>query len=92
MKYTFTEEIKEIELNNEKRILHRIKALKNFKSGGQEVHIGDLGGFVESIDNLSQEDDKAWVFDEALVFEDTKVYDGASIFNNAQVFGGADVL
>ena len=37
-------------------ILHRIKALKDFALiNGKEVFEGDLGGWVESEDNLSQE-------------------------------------
>ena len=35
--------------------LYRIKALKDFTLiNGKEIHKGDLGGWVESEDNLSQ--------------------------------------
>ena len=43
--------------------LHRIRALRDIGN----VRIGDLGGFVESEDNLSFEaGDTAWIFDDAI--------------------------
>ena len=60
--------------------LHRIKALKDFS----DVKAGDLGGWIEKEDNLSQIDD-AWVYSNA------KVYGNAKVFGNAQVFGKAKV-
>lgn len=45
-KYVLTDEV--IEFNGIK--LYRIRALKDFK----DVKAGDLGGYVESEDNLSQ--------------------------------------
>ncbi len=50
------------------RTLHRIKALENFDG----VKAGDLGGWIEKEDNLSQEG-LAWVFDDARVFGDARV-------------------
>lgn len=48
-------------------ILHRIKALKDFGS----VKAGELGGWIESEENLSQTDN-AWVYNNAKVFETTE--------------------
>ncbi|MGN6746796.1 hypothetical protein, partial [Neisseria sp. P0024.S002] len=44
-------------------ILYRIRALKDF----YVVKAGDLGGYVESEDNLSHEG-YAWIYDEAKVY------------------------
>ncbi|MFV0626972.1 MAG: hypothetical protein ACK5N8_06465 [Alphaproteobacteria bacterium] len=59
----------------------RIKAVKNFGN----VKYGDLGGYVESESNLSQEGN-SWVgcdsYGCAIVFGEAKVY------GNAQVYGG----
>ena len=61
-------------------ILYRIKALKDFGN----IKKGDLGGYVESEDNLSQEGN-CWIHDEA------KVLDNAMVFGNAQVLDHAIV-
>ena len=75
------------------RTLYQIQALKDFS----DVKAGDLGGYVESIDNLSQEGDCwvyyiAWVFDNAKVFGNAQVYGNAVIYNNAKVCGNAMVF
>ena len=62
--------------------LYRIKALKDFGN----VNKGDLGGFIESEDNLSQEG-ITWVYDNARVFGDAKVSGDALVYGNAVVFG-----
>ena len=74
------------------RILHRIKALKDFN----DVRKGDLGGYIEKEENLSHEGncwiyDNANVFDDAWVFGDAQVYGDACVSNNAQVYGDACV-
>lgn len=74
IKYELTDET--IEFGG--RTLYRIKALKDF--GG--VKTGDLGGYVESEDNLSHEG-MCWIYDDA------KVYDNVRIANNAIVFGSS---
>ena len=44
--------------------LHRIRALRDI---GNDVKAGDLGGFVESEENLSfEKDDEAWIYDDAI--------------------------
>ena len=82
-KYEITE--KTIEWNG--RILHQIKALKDFGN----VKTGRLGGWIEKESNLSQEGD-CWVFNDAIVCDDAKVYEGALIYNNAQVRDHAEVF
>lgn len=66
--------------------LHRIRALKDFGS----VKAGDLGGWIEKEENLSQ-DNIAWVFDEAKVYGNAKVSDCAEVHNNAWIYGSAKV-
>ena len=66
--------------------LHRIKALKDFS----DVKAGDLGGWVEKEDNLSQIGD-AWIGGDAVVYENAKVYDRARVFGNAEICGDAKV-
>ena len=61
--------MKKYELTNEAKVehgvtLHRIRALVDIERW--EIKAGDLGGWIESEDNLSQEHD-AWVSGEALV-------------------------
>ena len=80
-KYTLTDEVNVI-------ALHRIVALRDIPR--HNVKKGDLGGFIESEENLSQEGD-AWVSGNALVSEGAKVYGDACIFGNAQVCGNAIV-
>ena len=68
------------------RILHRIKALKDFN----DVRKGDLGGYIEKEENLSHEGncwiyDNANVFDDAWVFGDAQVYGDACVSNNAHI-------
>ena len=78
-KYELTEEFKEIETLREgwlqKIKVYRIRALRAFA----DVKIGDLGGFVETKQNLSNMGN-AWVYDNAEVCGDAKVCDNANIF------------
>ena len=60
--------------------LFRIKALKDF----YDVKKGDIGGYIQSENNLSQLDD-CWIYDDA------KVYDNAFVMGNAIVCGNARV-
>ena len=81
-KYSFTGET----LNYKGHILHRIVALKDF--GG--VRKGDIGGWIEKEDNLSQEG-RCWVGGDAWVFGNAKVYGDARVYGNAKVYGDAKV-
>ena len=67
------------------RTLYRIRALKDFwTSPVQMVSEGDLGGYIESENNLSQEG-YCWIFDEAKVYDNAKVLDDAVIYGKAKI-------
>lgn len=68
------------------RTLYRIQALIALPG----VLIGDIGGYIESEDNLSHTGN-AWVFDNALVCDKAKIYDNARVCDNAKVGGNAKV-
>lgn len=70
--------------------LYRIRALKSFYCNGKNVQYGDLGGFVQSAKNLSQ-DGECWIFDDAKVYGNAEVYGNAAIEKNAEVYGFAEV-
>ena len=82
-KYTLTSET--IKFNGV--TLHRIKALKDFS----DVKAGDLGGWIEKEDNLSQIGN-AWVYSNAKVYGNAKVFGDAQVFANAQAYGNAQVF
>lgn len=60
------------------RTLYRIRAIKDF----YDISKGELGGWIESEDNLSQEND-CWVYYDAIV------YDNATVYGKARVYGHA---
>lgn len=80
-------------------ILYRIKALIDF----WDVKAGDLGGYVEKEENLSQYG-SAWVSDNAFVLGNARVSDNAwvcgntwvcdnaHIYGNARVYDNADYI
>ena len=67
---------------------HRIRALKDIPRYG--VKAGDLGGYVESEWNLSQEGD-CWVGGNAWVYENARVCGNAWVGGNARVHEDAQV-
>lgn len=75
-KYELTDEF--IEYENKR--LYRIRAITNFFN----IKKGDLGGWIESEDNLSQID-TCWVYDNAKVLGNAKIVDGAKLHGNAIV-------
>lgn len=89
MKYILTSA--SIEFNG--RILYRIRAMKDFGN----VRKGDIGGYIESSNNLSHEG-TCWVYqdgkimDEAILADDATVSgnailkDRAVVYDNARVF------
>ena len=81
-KYELTDETMEWEGHT----LHRIKALRDFNY----VKAGDLGGWVESEDNLSQYE-KCWLCDNAIVYGDARIYGDVIVYGNAIVHGNAIV-
>lgn len=68
------------------RKLFRIRALISFG----DVDAGDVGGYVEKEENLSQAGD-AWVYEDAKVYGSAKVYGNAWVYGNAEVYGNAKV-
>jgi carbonic anhydrase/acetyltransferase-like protein (isoleucine patch superfamily) len=91
--YTWNREGKKFMLDKKDTIsfggytLYRIKALKDIND---VVKKGDLGGFVSSSKNLSQEGN-CWIYEDAKVFGNAKVIGNAKVFGNALVFEYAEV-
>ena len=71
---------------SDKEGLYRIKALKDFGN----VKKSDIGGYVESENNLSQLGD-CWIYDNAVVVGNAKVCDNAEVSGNARIWGNAEV-
>ena len=67
-------------------VLHRIRAIANFGT----VKAGELGGYIEKEDNLSQTGD-AQVYGDAWVSGDAQVYGYAQVYGDAWVCGKARV-
>lgn len=67
-------------------VLHRIGALRDFGL----VRKGDIGGWIQSEDNLSHTGD-CFIFAEACVYEAAMVYDDALVCGQAQIFNNANV-
>lgn len=70
--------------------LFRIQALKSFGS----VKAGDLGGYIESENNLSQDGDSwvyntAKVYDKAIVWGNVEIHDNAEVFEDSWVYGNS---
>ena len=77
--------MKKYELTSETKVflgktLYRIKALVQFGN----VNAGDLGGWIEKEENLSQSGN-------ARVYGDAEVYGNASVSGDARVYGNARV-
>jgi carbonic anhydrase/acetyltransferase-like protein (isoleucine patch superfamily) len=88
MKYKLTKNTKEVYGIT----LYQIQALKDFEN----VKEGDLGGWIEKKENLSQENNcwvygDAWVSDNARVYGDAWVSDNAWVYDDAKVCGNARV-
>lgn len=80
-KYTLTTE----DMRTHERtgsVLYRIRASRDIPR--HNVKKGELGGFISSLDVLSQEGD-CWVFDDAVVVGDSHISGNALIYNNAVV-------
>ena len=81
-KYKLTDECMQYEGHK----LYRIQSLRSFSN----VKEGELGGYIESEDNLSHYG-MCWVYEEAKVFGNAKVYNNACVYSYANVFGNAEV-
>ena len=82
MKYELTKET----ITTFERTLYRIKATKDFA----DVKAGETGGFIESVNNLSQ-NGNAWVYGNAEVYGNAMVCGDAKVCGNAEVCGDAKV-
>jgi carbonic anhydrase/acetyltransferase-like protein (isoleucine patch superfamily) len=71
-------------IQHEGKTLYQIQALKGFGY----IYEGELGGYVESESNLSQEGD-CWVYGNAKIYGDAQVFGDAKVFGNAKVFDSA---
>ena len=76
--------------------LYRIQALAPFETKLGKVEKGDLGGYIESEKNLSQDgtawvSGSAWVTGNALVYENAHVSANAWVADRAKVYGNAQV-
>ena len=83
---------KKYELTDETKVvngvtLHRIRALVAIAAIG--VAAGDLGGWIEREENLSQVSGNAWVYGNAQVSGNAWVYGDAQVSGNARVSGNA---
>ena len=65
---------------------YRVKALRDFN----DVKKGDIGGYVEGENNLSQ-DGNCWIYDNAVVRGDAVVIGKAIVCDNARIRGNAIV-
>ena len=68
--------------------LHSIRALQDI---GEKVKAGDLGGFVESENNLSVDEDTAWIFGDAIAAGNAIVDQEACLYGKAIACGSAYV-
>jgi hypothetical protein len=83
MKYKLTNNKKQ----HDGRTLYQIKATTSFGS----VMEGELGGYIENEDNLSQEGN-AWVYGDARVYGDAQVSGNARVCGDAWVYGKLKLL
>lgn len=67
--------------------LHRIRALRDVR---EDVYTGDLGGFVQSEKNLSQ-DGQSWIADNAVAAEDAYVHGDAIMWDYSCIRGSAAI-
>lgn len=66
--------------------LYHIRALKDFG----DVNKGDLGGYIEKEENLSQYDD-CWAYNNAEIFGNARVTNNARIYDYAKIYGYATI-
>lgn len=66
--------------------MYRIRALKDFF----DVKKGDLGGYVESEENLSQTGN-CWIYDNSIVGLGARVIDNAIVKDRSIVINGSEI-
>lgn len=69
--------------------LRQIRALIAIPLSG--VSVGDVGGWIEKEDNLSQASDSAWISGHAQISGNARIYDNARIYGNAWIYGDARI-
>lgn len=77
---------KDLKLNYKGKTLYRIEALRDVE--GCKVKKGDLGGWIECEENLSQ-GGSCWIYDEAKAYENCYICEQARVLDRAEVFGEA---
>ena len=88
--------MKKYELTDETKVymgktLHRIRALIDIPNDFVIVKTGELGGWVESENNLSH-NGTCWVYDNGRAFEDAKIYQHGAVIDNGQVYDSGRVF
>ena len=66
--------------------LYKIKALIDIPD--INVKSGDIGGYIESEQNLSHKGN-CWIAEDAMVYGDAEVFGDAQVYGNARVYGRA---
>ena len=82
-KYKLTD----ITMEFEGRTLYRIRALKDFSN----VEKGDLGGWIQSEDNLSQKG-YCWIYDNAKCMDDARMYDNSRMYDDSVMYDYSAIL
>lgn len=77
-KYEITANTMQVYEHTDDKLVHQIRALKDFG----DVKAGDLGGWIESEENLSQSGN-CWVADNAMVYDHAQVRDNTILRGNA---------
>ena len=77
-KYEITTNTMQVYGHTDDKVVHQIRALKDFG----DVKAGDLGGWIEGEENLSQSGN-CWVADNAMVYDHAQVRDNAILRGNA---------
>ncbi len=84
-KYELTQETKVMPTGE---TVYRIKALRDFDTIYKPVKAGDLGGWVQSEENLSQ-DGNCWLFDEATGYQDSHRSGDSVGYGNSRQYGNS---
>lgn len=66
--------------------LYRVKAVRDFG----DVKKGDIGGYVQSEDNLSHEG-YCWVYDNSIIHDNAIIHDNVKIYDNARIYGNSKI-
>lgn len=71
--------------------LHQIQATDDFDDvDGEEIRDGDLGGWIESEANLSQ-NGRCWIYSDSCAFNNARLENDACLWGHSLIFGNAVV-